>query len=92
MAHYKAPKRIVIVDDLPRTGTRKVQRDKLFPLFDPAAAVTPPASALFVPDGDGWRPTGYSRGPWSNDSLHGGPVAALLTRELERVERRCRPA
>jgi len=38
MAHYKAPRRIVIVDDLPRTGTRKVQRDKLIPLFDLDAA------------------------------------------------------
>jgi acyl-CoA synthetase (AMP-forming)/AMP-acid ligase II len=36
MAHYKAPKQIVIVDDLPRTGTRKVQRDRLTDLF-PAA-------------------------------------------------------
>lgn len=33
MAHYKAPRRFVIVDDLPRTGTRKVQRDELLPLF-----------------------------------------------------------
>jgi acyl-CoA synthetase (AMP-forming)/AMP-acid ligase II len=36
MARYKAPKRIVIVEDLPRTGTRKVQRDRLAGLF-PAA-------------------------------------------------------
>lgn len=36
MAHYKAPRQIVVVDDLPRTGTRKVQRDKLTDLF-PAA-------------------------------------------------------
>jgi hypothetical protein len=42
--------------------------------------------ALFVAHGDGWLPTGYSRGPWSKDSLHGGPVAALLARELELVE------
>ncbi len=42
--------------------------------------------ALFVPDDGAWRPTGYSRGPWSPHSLHGGPVAALVVRELERVE------
>lgn len=42
--------------------------------------------AMFVPDGDRWLPTGYSRGPWSPHSLHGGPVAALVTRELERVD------
>ncbi len=35
MAHYKAPRRVVVVDDLPRTGTRKVQRDELLPLFVP---------------------------------------------------------
>jgi acyl-CoA synthetase (AMP-forming)/AMP-acid ligase II len=37
MAQYKAPRTVVVVDDLPRTGTRKVQRDRLLPLFDPAA-------------------------------------------------------
>ncbi len=41
--------------------------------------------ALFVADGDHWRPTGYSRGPWSADSLHGGPVAALVVRAAELV-------
>lgn len=34
--------------------------------------------ALFVPDGGRFVPTEYARGPWSPDSLHGGPVAALL--------------
>ena len=33
MAQYKSPRQIVIVDDLPRTGTRKVQRERLLPLF-----------------------------------------------------------
>ncbi len=28
-------------------------------------------------------PTGFSRGPWSPDALHGGPVAALIAREAE---------
>lgn len=37
MAHYKAPRRVIIVDDLPRTGTRKVQRNLLIPLFTEAA-------------------------------------------------------
>lgn len=36
MAQYKAPRQIVVVDDLPRTGTRKVQRDRLLPLFTAA--------------------------------------------------------
>jgi len=37
MAHYKAPRRIVVVEDLPRTGTRKIRRDLLVPYFDVAA-------------------------------------------------------
>jgi acyl-coenzyme A synthetase/AMP-(fatty) acid ligase len=37
MAQYKAPRRIVVVEDLPRTGTRKVQRERLLPLFVEAA-------------------------------------------------------
>ncbi len=35
MAQYKAPRSIVVVDELPHTGTRKVQRERLLPLFDP---------------------------------------------------------
>jgi long-chain acyl-CoA synthetase len=38
MAHYKAPRRVVVVDDLPRTGARKVQRDRLLALFADVAA------------------------------------------------------
>jgi long-chain acyl-CoA synthetase len=34
LAEYKMPKRYVVVDDLPRTGTSKVQKDALLPLFD----------------------------------------------------------
>ncbi|HYD08606.1 MAG TPA: class I adenylate-forming enzyme family protein, partial [Acidimicrobiales bacterium] len=34
MASYKAPRRIVVVDDLPRTGTQKVQKRELLPLFE----------------------------------------------------------
>jgi len=33
-----------------------------------------------------WLPTELSRGPWSPDALHGGPVAALMTRALERLD------
>jgi hypothetical protein len=38
---------------------------------------------LFVPDGKAWVPQPVARGPWDPDALHGGPVAALMTRELE---------
>ena len=41
------------------------------------------SGALFVPDGDGLMPTEWARGPWSADSLHGGPVAALVVGEVE---------
>jgi len=34
LADYKAPRRIVVVGDLPRTGTQKVRRQELLALFD----------------------------------------------------------
>ncbi len=43
-------------------------------------------AALFVPDGDRLLPTEYALGPWSPGALHGGPVAALVTRAAEAVE------
>jgi Thioesterase-like superfamily len=40
--------------------------------------------ALFSAVDEGrWLPADLSRGPWSADTLHGGPVAALLAREAE---------
>lgn len=44
------------------------------------------ADALFTFDGDRIVPTELSRGPWSPNALHGGPVAALLARAMERVD------
>lgn len=44
------------------------------------------ADALFTSLGaDQFTPTGYSRGPWSPDALHGGPVAALVARQAEKL-------
>jgi acyl-coenzyme A synthetase/AMP-(fatty) acid ligase len=34
MSEYKVPKRVTFVDELPRTGTQKVQKDKVQALFD----------------------------------------------------------
>ena len=34
LADYKVPKRWLEVDDLPRTGTNKVQKDELIARFD----------------------------------------------------------
>ena len=34
LADYKVPKRLVAVDELPRTGTAKVQKAELLALFD----------------------------------------------------------
>jgi hypothetical protein len=45
----------------------------------------PPDLALFTRQGDTVVPTGFARGPWSLDALHGGPVAALLAHELQAV-------
>jgi len=40
--------------------------------------------ALFTIDSDGhYVATDYSRGPWNAEHLHGGPVAALMTRAIE---------
>ena len=41
--------------------------------------------SFFVPDGDGFRATELTRGPWSPDLQHGGPPIALLGRAIERV-------
>lgn len=43
-------------------------------------------ASLFVVDGDTFVPTDFARGPWSPDSLHGGPPAALLARAFEAHE------
>lgn len=42
-------------------------------------------TSLFVPDGDRLVPTELARGPWSADSLHGGPVAAAVARSVEGI-------
>jgi acyl-coenzyme A thioesterase PaaI-like protein len=44
--------------------------------------VTEPA-AFWLPEGDSFRATEATRGPWSQDHQHGGPPAALLARALE---------
>ena len=36
LSSYKAPQRVLFVDDLPRTGTTKVQKKEVIALFDPA--------------------------------------------------------
>ncbi len=41
--------------------------------------------AFYEPDGDLFVPTLLSRGPWSLDSLHGGPPSALMARHLEHL-------
>ena len=38
---------------------------------------------MFTLDDAAYVPTVYARGPWSLDSLHGGPVAALLAHHAE---------
>jgi hypothetical protein len=50
------------------------------------AASPPEGGALFEHSGTAWIPTDLARGPWSPDTLHGGPVAALLAVGIERCE------
>ena len=45
----------------------------------------PDVDALFVPDRGGLVPTELARGPWSPGALHGGAVAAVVARSVERT-------
>jgi Thioesterase-like superfamily len=42
-------------------------------------------SAFYVPDGDGYESTPYTRGPWNPGHQHAGPPAALLARAAVRT-------
>lgn len=42
------------------------------------------ATTFYEPAGDDVLATAATRGPWAEDAQHGGPVAALLARTLER--------
>jgi hypothetical protein len=42
--------------------------------------------AFYIPDGDRFRSTDWTRGPWDARYQHAGPPAALLGRALERLE------
>ena len=39
--------------------------------------------AFFLPDGDSWRATSHTRGPWSPVHQHGGPAAALIAHVVQ---------
>ena len=41
--------------------------------------------ALFIKDGDTFRPTGLTRSFWSDEAQHGGPPVGLLGRAIENV-------
>lgn len=42
--------------------------------------------AFYVPDGDRYASTELTRGPWDPGAQHAGPPAALLGREIERLD------
>ena len=42
--------------------------------------------AFYEPDGDGFRATELTRGPWDPGSQHAGPPSALIGRQIERLE------
>jgi hypothetical protein len=48
--------------------------------YDPAVP-----GAFFEPDGDRFRATELTRGPWDPDAQHAGPPAGLIAREIERL-------
>lgn len=43
------------------------------------------SAAVFTVDGDRFLPSDAARARWYPDALHGGPVAALFARQVERV-------
>jgi Acyl-CoA thioesterase N-terminal domain/Acyl-CoA thioesterase C-terminal domain len=45
-----------------------------------------PDEAMFVADGDAFRPTEWAVGPWSADALQGSAYGGLLVRAVERSE------
>jgi Acyl-CoA thioesterase C-terminal domain/Acyl-CoA thioesterase N-terminal domain len=47
---------------------------------------TSASSAFYEPDSDGFEATELTRGPWDGASQHAGPPAALLGREIERLD------
>jgi hypothetical protein len=46
----------------------------------------PDVDAFFVADGDRYIPTKLTRGPWDPGSQHAGPPAALIGREIARLD------
>jgi hypothetical protein len=58
------------------------------PSGDSLLVSRPVSDAFYVPDGDGFRATGLTRGPWDPDAQHAGPPGALLAREIEHCEPR----
>lgn len=44
------------------------------------------SEALFERQGDHFLPTRLALGPWAENALHGGPVAALLASAIERMD------
>ena len=44
------------------------------------------SEAVFEQHDGTWVPSGHARGPWDAGSQHGGAPAALLAREIERLE------
>jgi hypothetical protein len=44
------------------------------------------AEAFYEPDGDRYRSSELTRGPWDPDAQHAGPPSALLGREIELCE------
>ena len=46
------------------------------------------ADAFYTREGDGYRASELTRGPWDADAQHAGPPGALLAREIEGLEPR----
>jgi Thioesterase-like superfamily len=49
------------------------------------------SDAFYVPEGDAFVSTELTRGPWDPGSQHAGPPAALMAREIERLQAEAGP-
>lgn len=84
-SYQTAPPRVADPDDITRQlGPNRARTPPPCVQFRRMKA-TSDISTLFATDGETYVPSEASRGPWDPNAMHGGPVAALMAREMERV-------
>ena len=87
------PARGVASASAPSTGTPRgprlgpaLRRPLLTARERPGPRIRGVPDAFYEPDGEGYRATELTRGPWDPDSQHAGPPAALIGHAIESLE------